>query len=222
MADALAGHAGPFLFLGGTFDPLHFGHLRPAEEVRQALGLDRVWLIPAGDPPHREPPGATGSERLAMVASAVADYPTLGVLDWEVSAEGPSYTVRTLGWLRERLGEVPVITIMGSDAFVQLDRWHRWGGLLERGHIAVVRRPGASLDGMSTELEAALDGRWCGNPTGLLEGPAGRVAALEVTRLDISATAVRELVAAGRSPRFLVPGAVEAHIRAGGLYQNVQ
>ena len=220
MADALAGHQGPLLFLGGTFDPLHFGHLRPAEEVRQALGLDRVWLVPAGDPPHRETPGATGPERLAMVETAVAEYPTLGVLDWEVTSEGPSYTVRTLGWLRERLGREPVITIMGSDAFVGLDRWYRWEELLERGHVAVVRRPGADLAGMSPELEAALAGRWCEEPADLLTAPAGRVAVLEVTRLDVSATAIRGLVAAGRSPRFLAPESVESHIWAHGLYSD--
>jgi nicotinate-nucleotide adenylyltransferase len=155
-----------------------------------------------------------------MAHAAAAEYPTLGVLDWEVAAEGPSYTVRTLGWLRERLGEVPVITIMGSDAFVKLDQWHRWPELLARGSIAVVRRPGTELAGMSDELQSALAGRWCQRPGELLAAPAGRVAALEVTRLDISATAVRGLVSAGRSPRFLVPGSVEAHIHGAGLYAN--
>ncbi len=206
---------GPLLWLGGTFDPIHFGHLRPAEEVREALGAHRALLIPCGDPPHRVSPRASAEHRLAMVHAAVKGRPTMDVLDWEVHAEGLSYTVRTLEWLRER----PIITMIGSDAFIQLHHWHQWERLLDLTHIAVLRRGGVPLHPLEEPLAEALATRWVDRLEKLVQGPAGWVRAFDVTRLDISATQIRELIAAGQSPRFLLPRTAEDYIATHELYR---
>ncbi len=211
---------GPLPLLGGTFDPIHFGHLRPAEEVRAALGAERFLLIPCGDPPHRDSPLTSAEHRLALTRAAVEGREAAEVLDWEVRAEGPSYTVRTLEWLRERLGRRPIVTMIGSDAFTQLHHWHQWQRLLELTHIAALRRPGAPLQSLEEPLATALAGRWAQRPEDLAEEPAGRVMAFDVTRLDISATEIRQLVAAGRSPRFLLPRTAEDYIAAHELYRQ--
>ncbi|SCX98862.1 nicotinate-nucleotide adenylyltransferase [Thiohalorhabdus denitrificans] len=217
--DPLGGE-GPLLLMGGTFDPVHYGHLRPAEEVRQRVGAERVVLVPSGEPPHRAAPKTPAAHRLAMTRAAVAGFPTLGVLDWEVQAAGPSYTVRTLEWLRERLGRRPILIIIGSDAFTQLNHWHQWERMLDLTHIAAVRRPGTSLEALEPELARALEGRWTESPAVFHEQPAGAVMAFDVTRLDISATAIREMVGAGASPRFLLPHQVEEYLSAHGLYRQ--
>ena len=217
--DPLAG-SGPLVLLGGTFDPVHFGHLRAGEEVRAAVGAERLLLVPCGDPPHRPAPHTSAGHRLAMSRAAAEDEPTVAVLDWEVRAEGPSYTVRTLEWLRERLGERPILIIVGTDAFVQLHHWHQWERLLEMAHIAVVRRPGADLDGVEPPLAEAVRGRWLSDPAVFAESPAGWVRAFDVTRLDISATAIRGMVGGGGSPRFLVPRKVEEYLAAHDLYRQ--
>ena len=216
---ALAGE-GPLLLFGGTFDPIHLGHLRPAEEVRQRVGAERVMLVPCGDPPHRPPPGTSGEHRLAMAQAAVRGRATVEVLDWEVRASGPSYTVRTLEWLRERLGSRPILTIIGSDAFTQLHHWYQWERLLELTHIAAVRRPGTAVDALESPLAEALADRWTEDAATLWQQSAGAVMAFDVTRLDISATAIRASVAAGKSPRFLIPRDVEEYITAHGLYRD--
>lgn len=211
---------GPLLVFGGTFDPIHFGHLRAAEEVRQMLQAEQVLLVPAGDPPHRSPPRTSGAHRLAMVQSAVAAERGFTVLDWEVRSQGPSYSVKTLGWLRERFGSWSIVFIMGSDAFEQLHTWYQWQRLLELAHIAVVQRPGTPLDPLVPSLGQALRGRWAETAAELGQSPGGRVVVFEITRLDISATAIRSLVSRGHSPRFLLPQAVEDYIGEHELYQD--
>lgn len=217
--DPLRGE-GPLPLLGGTFDPVHFGHLRPAEEVREALGAERALLIPCGDPPHRVTPRTDAEHRLALTRAAVTGRPTMEVLDWEVRTEGPSYTVRTLEWIRERLGPRPIVTMIGSDAFIQLHHWHQWERLFDLTHIAALRRPGVPLESLEKPLAAALADRWVDRAEDLLREPAGRVMAFDVTRLDISATEIRGLVAAGRSPRFLLPRTAEDYIAAHELYRQ--
>jgi len=217
--EALAGD-GPLLLFGGTFDPIHLGHLRPAEEVRQRVGAERVVLVPCGDPPHRPAPGTSGEHRLAMARAAVRGRPTVEVLDWEVRASGPSYTVRTLEWLREHLGPRPILTIIGSDAFTQLHHWYQWERMLELTHIAAVRRPGTSVEALESPLAEALAPRWTDDPATFREQPAGAVMPFDVTRLDISATAIRQCVAEGHSPRFLLPRDVEEYITEHGLYRD--
>ncbi|WP_018865702.1 MULTISPECIES: nicotinate-nucleotide adenylyltransferase [unclassified Thioalkalivibrio] len=205
--------------LGGTFDPIHFGHLRPALEIQQHLGLERVHFIPCHVPPHRASPGTGSDDRLAMVESAIADVPGFVADRRELDREGPSYTVDTLLSFREELGpEAPLVLIMGMDAFAGLPSWNRWKQIFDLAHIVVSHRPGSPA---SQDL-----GGWLGNaatrdPAVLRNAPGGRVYFQPVTQLDISATAIRDELQAGRSPRFLLPGAVNRYIHDRGLYRAV-
>jgi nicotinate-nucleotide adenylyltransferase len=217
--------AGPLGLLGGTFDPIHFGHLRLAEEAREALGLDRVCFIPAGRPPHRDAPQSTPADRLAMVRLAIADNPAFAVDDGEVLAEGKSYTVLTLERLRAEQGaERPLVLILGADAFQGLPTWHRWREILRLAHVAVANRPGYSPHGrrwpvtLSPELDSACAGRIEVDPRVLRAEAAGRVVPFDMTPLAISASQARDLIGAGHSARYLLPDSVLDYIGLHHLY----
>ena len=204
---------------GGTFDPVHYGHLRPLLEVQQTLGLDEVRLIPSFIPPHRAVPSASAEQRLAMLELAVADTPGFVIDQRELQRGGPSYTVDTLQSLRDELGsEKSICLIMGLDAFVALDSWHQWQRLTELAHIVVTQRPGMLLPkvGVVAELveqAQALD------VEELQQQSAGRVYFQSVTQLDISATAIREQLTHGQDVRFLMPDDVRHYIETHGLYK---
>ena len=206
---------------GGTFDPIHFGHLRAALELYERLPLDEVRLVPASIPPHREEPGAPPEQRLAMVRAAADDQPGFVVDERELRREGPSYMVDTLQSLRDELGEVSLCLLLGLDAFLGLPRWHRWERLAELAHLVVAHRPGWHLDGAEGAGKAAvelLEQRRC--PAEVLrQRPAGGVVLQEITPLAISATAIRHLVREGRSPRYLIPDAVWRIIKRDNLYR---
>lgn len=217
---------GPLGLLGGTFDPIHLGHLRLAEEAREALGLARVRLIPAGRPPHRGEPRSTAEDRLAMARLAIAGNPALEVDDGEVRAEHKSYTVLTLERLRAELGgERPLVLILGADAFEGLPAWHRWRELFGLAHVAVANRPGYAPHGrrwpatLSAELDEACRDRHTADPALLRSAPAGRVMPFDMTPLAISASLVRDLVRTGASVRYLVPDSVLDYIGLNGLYR---
>ncbi len=221
-----AEHAGPLGLLGGTFDPIHFGHLRLAEEAREALGLARVRLLPAGQPPHRGAPRSTAQHRLAMAQLAVAGNPALEVDDGEVRARHKSYTVLTLERLRAELGtQRPLVLILGADAFEGLPSWHRWRELFGLAHIAVANRPGYTAHGqrwpatLPAELDAACRDRHSADPAVLRAAPAGRVVPFDMTPLAISASLIRDLVRSGRSVRYLLPDSVLDYIGLHGLYR---
>ncbi|WP_028491910.1 nicotinate-nucleotide adenylyltransferase [Thioalkalivibrio sp. ALE19] len=204
--------------LGGTFDPIHFGHLRPALEVQQHLGLERVHFVPCHVPPHRASPGTSGEDRLAMVERAVAGVEGFVADRRELDRTGPSYTVDTLLTFRRELGDdVPLVLIMGMDAFAGLSSWHRWETLFELAHVAVSHRPGSPA---SRDLGDGPGGAVTDDPAVLRASPAGRVYFQPVTQLDISATAIRAQLREGTSPRFLLPGAVERYIQERGLYRS--
>ncbi|MFT3759942.1 nicotinate-nucleotide adenylyltransferase [Thauera sp.] len=215
----------PLGLLGGTFDPIHFAHLRLAEEAREALGLERVRLIPAGQPPHRGDPGSTAEDRLAMTRLAAAGNEGLEVDDGEVRAEQKSYTVLTLERLRTDLGpRRPLVLILGADAFEGLPQWHRWQELFSLAHIAVANRPGYSPHArrwpatLSPELAALCEGRHTSDPAELRAAPAGRIIPFDMTPLAISATLIRDLIGHGHSARYLLPDSVLDYIGANGLY----
>lgn len=204
---------------GGTFDPVHFGHLRPLLEVKQSLGLDEVRLIPSFIPPHRDVPGASAEQRLAMLVLAVAETPGFVIDQRELQRGGQSYTVDTLQSLRDELGDrQPLCLIMGLDAFVALDSWHQWQRLNELAHIVVTQRPGGLLPKVGAVAELVEQAQAL-DVDELQQQPAGRIYFQSVTQLDISATAIREQFAHGRDVRFLMPDSVRHYIETHGLYK---
>ena len=214
--------------LGGTFDPVHFGHLRPALEVRQALGLREVRLVPLRFAVHRPQPLASPDQRLAMLRAAVAQAPGLVIDDRELRRPRPSYSFDTLRELRDELGpKEGICLILGADAFRGFLSWHRPDGILELAHLVVMRRPALAAEVLTREALAVMDltlanwswPRLCDQAGDLAAAPAGRIWFQEVTQLEISATRIRGLVAQGLSPRFLLPDPVLDYILAGGLYR---
>lgn len=205
---------------GGTFDPVHFGHLRPALEIKQALGLREMRLVPAFQPPHRPTPKANPGQRLTMLRAAVGSEPDLLVDIREMQREGESFMVDTLASLRAELGDEPLCLALGVDAFLKLDGWHQWHRVLELAHIVVMQRPGWALDitAASPELQQLWQDRQVDSGDALNQHPAGKIIVQTVTPLDIASTQVRALVEAGNSPRYLVPDAVWNLIRMHGLY----
>jgi len=207
----------PLGIFGGTFDPIHFGHLRTAFELLQALRLAEVRFVPAGRPPHRGAPLCNGAHRLAMVRAAIADQPGFAVDDREIRRDGPSYTVTTLRELRAEAPARPLCLLMGMDAYLGLTQWHDWRDLLELAHVVVAHRPGwsAPRDGTLGELFAA---RGTQRVEDLHESLAGGIHVRPVTQLEIASTDLRQLVVAGGDPRYLVPDAVRAIIHDTGCY----
>jgi len=211
-------HGGlPLGIFGGMFDPVHFGHLRAAFELREALGLERVHFVPAADPPHREPPLADGGRRLDMLRAAISGEPGFVADDRELRRSGTSYTVSTLEDFRCQYGSRPLVLLVGLDAFLGLASWHRWRELLALAHIAVTRRPGAGLP-ESGELSELLAERREQDPARIAATPAGRVFIHAGTQLDIASSEVRRVLQAGRDPRYLMPDAVRRMILDAGTY----
>lgn len=194
--------------LGGTFNPLHHGHLAMAGAARTALGLDGLWLIPAGNPAHRDDPDlATAATRLAWCRRVAAGIPGLDVWDGEIRRATPAWTFETLSDLRGRLPEVELFWVVGWDAFVQLPSWHRWRELFDLTHFAVIARDGSSL--RAPEWLAEL-GRWAPTKD---EPRCGGVFPVEMPRLDVSATAVRQAAQTGRSLEGWVPGEISSEVQ---------
>jgi nicotinate-nucleotide adenylyltransferase len=212
----------PAGLLGGTFDPVHYGHLRLAEEAREALGLAEVRWMPAGRPPHRPPPRVAAAHRLEMVRRAVADNPAFVVDAAETRSDAPSYTVTTLERLRAESGARPLVLLMGADAFLGLAAWHRWRELFDLAHLGVATRPGFVLtpEAMPVELAGACADRLGDDAGALSTGPAGRVVQFAMTPLAISASLLRAQLAAGLSARYLLPDPVREYIETHHLYDT--
>lgn len=204
---------------GGTFDPVHFGHLRSALEVSEALELDEMRWVPCRRPPHRRLPVASPDDRLAMLELALQGAPDHFVLDRrEMERGGPSYMIDTLASMRAQWREAALCLVLGQDAFLGLDRWHRWRELLDLAHIVVMRRPGAFPLDSNPNLAEWVASRMTSQAARLRGLPCGLVHATEVTQLPISATAIRTILAVGRSVDYLLPAQVVAFIRHKGLY----
>lgn len=204
--------------LGGTFDPVHIGHLRGALEVAETLALDELRLTPSARPPHRDKPQVSAKDRLAMVECAVAGVAPLVVDARELQRNKPSYTIDTLELMRAELAvSDQVFLLLGWDAFCGLPTWHRWEELLQHCHILVLQRPDADSEPPDA-LRNLLAARSVSDPLAL-KGPSGQIAFVWQTPLAVSATQIRQLLASGKSVRFLVPDAVLAYIDAHGLYR---
>jgi len=205
---------------GGTFDPVHFGHLRPALEVQQALGIPRVHLLPCRIPPHRDPPRLAAAQRLALLELAVQNEPALQIDTRELERDGPSWMVDTLQSLREDIGaDEPLCLALGMDALAGLAGWHRWREIPELCHLLVMQRPGSHWPATG-EVADWLRGARADTVVALHRDPAGRAAAVPVTQLDISSTAIRELLAAGHNAHYLLPEAVLQRITQENWYAD--
>ena len=202
---------------GGTFDPVHYGHLRAALEARELLKLEDFRLLPAGTPPHRSNTVASAVHRLAMLQLAVSEYSGFGVDDREVRREGNSYMADTLREIREEIGDSPLLLIIGQDAANALDSWHQWQSIFDLAHLVIMRRPESTL-AWSGELKNQMERRLVRDQKQLGDESAGLVFPLEVTQLAISSTGIRNQLLAGRSPRFLLPDAVIDYIEQNTLY----
>lgn len=211
----------PIGLFGGTFDPLHYGHMRTALELLQALKLSEVRFMPTGSPPHREQPQAPAQVRLAMVRAAVADQSAFVVDDREIRRTGVSYSVDTLTELRSEYPQRSLCLLLGMDAFLGLPNWHRWRELLDLAHIIVAHRPGWRAPTMGPLGEVMVD-RGTGSVRDLHEQRAGRVYVHAVTQLEISSTELRQLIGAGLDPQYLVPEEVRRIIRETRCYAVAQ
>lgn len=202
---------------GGTFDPIHYGHLRSAFEMLQVLRFDEIRFMPCGDPPHRTETFANAEHRLEMVRVAVEGQAGFVVDDRELRRGGPSYSIDTLLSLREDFPQRSLGLIVGMDAFLDLPSWHRWREILDIAHIIVAHRPGWRAPDMGPLGEMLTDSG-THRIDDLHEQTHGRIHIHAVTQLEISSTEIRELVAAGRDPRFLMPDAVRDVIAATQCY----
>lgn len=206
------------VFMGGTFDPIHFGHLRTALEIQQWLNVDSVSLMPANVPVHRQAPGSSACARLAMVEEAIVGEQALRCDSREILSDRPSYTIYTLEALRKELGvETPVCMVMGMDSFLSLDQWFRFDEYLTYCHIIVVARPGYRFE-PNQRLKHLLQGHQVDTKNDILREPSGSILIHELTPLSISATHIRELLANGESPRYLLPDSVWRYIQKNKLY----
>jgi nicotinate-nucleotide adenylyltransferase len=207
----------PIGIFGGTFDPIHLGHLRTGFELLQLLSLAEMRWIPVGDPGHREPPLASAELRLAMLRAAVADQPGFTVDDREMRRQGPSFTIDTLEELRAELPDRPLCLVLGMDAFLGFTRWRRYDDILGLAHLVVAHRPGwerpsaGPLGGLLAERGTTL-------AADLQQAVAGRIYVHAVTQLEISSTGLRDIITSGRDPRFLVPEPVRTIILETGCY----
>lgn len=187
--------------MGGTFDPLHIGHMMAAETARESYGLQEVWFMPSHIPPHKHEAGATGEDRLSMVQEAVKDHPAFGILDWEVVRGGVSYTLETVISLQEEYPQHEFFFIVGADMVQYLPKWQGIEELVQRLTFIGVGRPGTPLD------------------LGLLPGfIAERVVLADMPLVDLSSTMLRARAAEGKSIRYMVPDAVFDYVQRSGLY----
>ena len=207
----------PIGLFGGTFDPIHCGHLRTAFELWQELKLAELRFLPTGSPPHRDQLYASAELRLKMVQAAVADQPGFVVDDREVRRSGVSYSVDTLTELRREYPQRSLCLLLGMDAFLGLPNWHRWRELLTLSHIVVANRPGWRAPTTGPLGEVMVD-HGTGSIRTLHEERAGRVYVRALTQLEISSTELRALIVAGCDPRYLVPDAVRQIIQETRCY----
>ncbi len=190
---------------GGAFDPVHFGHLRPALEAFETLALEELRFIPLNRAPHKHQPVLSGEIRYRLLRSALAGQPGFVADRCELDRGGVSWTVDTLTQMRQRFGESrPLALLLGSDAFAGLPTWRNWLKILEKAHIVVMQRPGGEID-QSAFPEGYIQSRIVAEPQRLREQSSGLIVQMEVTQLAISSTRIRQLLDQGRSVRYLVP-----------------
>ena len=206
--------------LGGTFNPIHYGHLRMAQELADILSFEEVRFIPAANPPHKPAPEVSPAQRAAMVELAISNNPLFKLDTCELERTGASFTIDTLISLREELGaKVSLCLILGSDAFVKLNTWHRWQELLNYCHIVLVQRPNPTVQPkLPEELTALLHDHYTESSEDLKTKTAGYIHMQKITPLDISSTKIRDALKTGRSQRYLMPYNIIEYISTHKLY----
>lgn len=206
---------------GGTFNPIHFGHLRSALEITEALRLKQMRFVPCAIPPHRDIPDVSAELRLKMVQAAVENEPRFVVDDCELRRDAPSYSVDTLMALRHRLGDEAIALVVGMDAFLGFHTWHRWREIVNLAHLVVMRRPGhdSRVEKMNSEVKLLVEQSLISDSDQLHRESWGKIWFQEISQLDISATKIRDMVSEGKSARFLLPDEVWAIIEKHHLYR---
>ncbi|MEJ4043126.1 nicotinate-nucleotide adenylyltransferase [Erwinia sp. SLM-02] len=206
---------------GGTFDPIHYGHLKPVEALAARVGLQNVTLLPNNVPPHRPQPEASPAQRIEMVRLAIAGNPLFSLDLREMRRDTPSFTVDTLDELRQERGpDQPLAFIIGQDSLLSLHKWHRWQDLLSLCHLLVLRRPGYSQTMDTPEQQHWLEQHLTDRPEELHQKPAGHILLADTPLVSISATEIRERLHQGRSDADLLPSSVSEFIMREGLYRN--
>lgn len=210
----------PVGVFGGTFDPIHYGHLRSALELVERLQLEQLRLMPCALPPHRDCPASSANHRAAMVELAVAQEPRLACDSRELRRTGASYTIDSLIELRAELDDShSLCLVMGCDAVLDITSWHRWQELLDWAHLVVIARPGWQLPGSGVVADWLREHRLPGAGA-LLQHPGGGILIEELRPLAISSTEIRGLLAAGLSARYLLPESVLDYIQVHNLYSD--
>ena len=213
----------PVGIFGGTFDPVHFGHLRLAQEIAEHCGMSEVRIVPAGIPPHRNQPHCAASHRLEMVRIAIRGNPLFFADPLEVEKQTPCYSVESLECFRETHGrDRPLCLMVGADAFLGLHTWHRWREIFGLAHVVMARRPGFDIHrAMHAELGEEFKNRLASGPEALRAAPCGMILPVDITLLDISSSKIRTCLGEGRSARYLVPDGVLRHIETQILYRKL-
>ena len=209
----------PIGLLGGTFDPIHFGHLRAAEDVYKELRLAKLFFLPAGKPVLRSQPSASPLHRLAMVKLAIKEHPEFAIKDREIHSKEVSYTVNTLQFLRDELGNTPLCFVLGADAFENIEQWHEWKKLFLLAHMIVLQRPGFPLLNIQN-IPAWAKERWCDDVDALHRVNSGLITPCSIRENDVSATVIRSNIQQGKSIEDLVPQSVAGYIAKHRLYQS--
>ncbi|MBN2646345.1 MAG: nicotinate-nucleotide adenylyltransferase [Thiotrichales bacterium] len=201
---------------GGTFDPIHHGHLRAALEIAQQLDLQQVRFIPCAQPVHRAAPNVSAQQRCAMLELAIADQPKFVLDRIEIERDGPSYMVTTLQSLAEVFAEPGMVLLLGTDAFAQFCRWHEWRKILQLANLAVMHRPGEGLNFIGEEAALFAQCR-----VARFTQRSGQILDVAITQLDIRSTRIRQQIQHGIHPDYLTPPAVVQFIQQQGLYQRI-
>ena len=204
---------------GGTFDPVHNGHLRIAIELAELLEVDSLRMIPCALPPHRNTPSVTPEQRLELLRLGIGDHSALVADDIELRRDGPSYTIETLRAIRQQIGDdTPLFLCVGMDVLASLDSWHQWQQLTNYCHLVISSRPGYQLPEKGA-LAEWIDERLCEDLNRLKQSSAGRLHLCDLTMLAISSTAIRKKLSAGEKIDYLTPAAVVKSIQQQNLYE---
>lgn len=206
--------------LGGTFNPIHNGHLHLAERLQQALGFDTIRFIPAAIPALKDMPNVSAEQRANMVELAIVNHPTFQIDTRELERAGPSYTIDSLIALRKELGDkVSICWLIGSDAFAKLNTWHRWNELLDHCHFVVVKRPHSEKLNWNAEVESLVESSQTNDVNVLKNSASGKLLIQEISALDISSTQIRQRIATKTDVSNLMPSSVMKYIQLHQLYQ---